>query len=178
MQLIVKSYDLQDRVHFRGAGWRAFVLGNGLKVGHQLVFSLISDSTFSVRHCPGAANAKTQTSGGRSDTSKRCNGIMSRVNLLEMRNHYKLLARQLVEVGTRNVTDKLTAPSVAEFHVSNTIANKVPESHVSHVKGEVIYPRGTRRSNRGFDMLVERRQCPRFVTTIRKSYLSKSLVSS
>lgn len=50
VRLRIKSTAAQDRVHFAGVGWRAFVLENELQVGHRLLFSLISKSIFEVCH--------------------------------------------------------------------------------------------------------------------------------
>lgn len=49
VELSIKSYPLQNRVHFGGSSWRAFTKENGFEVGHQLLFSLVAMSTFTVR---------------------------------------------------------------------------------------------------------------------------------
>lgn len=56
VHLTIRSYDVQDRVHFGGSGWKTFVLENGLKVGDHLIFSLVTKSTFMVRLLSEAPN--------------------------------------------------------------------------------------------------------------------------
>lgn len=47
-----------------------------------------------------------------------------------------------------------------------------------HVKNEVVYARGTERTKRNVDMLIDKFHCPHFVTAIRESNLASKLVSS
>lgn len=174
MHLTIDTSPIQDRVYFRGSEWRDFLLGNWFKAGHQLIFSLVSKSTFFVGHS-GAIDANIHESVDRIEKSKVCRDL-KRAHLPERKvRPFERLG------GVRHRRDSSeTIASGLEFPVNNTIAGKPSESQL---KSDVVYPRGIDwKCQSTVDMLVGEIQYPHFVAVINKSHLrewkSSSLVSS
>ena len=175
VHLNIVSSPVQDRVHFRGSGWKDFLLENGFEVGHKLLFSLVSKSIFIVRH-PGAVDVRIQECMNSIEKPKICDD-MRRADLPEsnVRPSERL-------VGVRHGRDsKRGRSSGRESPVNNAITDKPSKSHS---KSDIVYSRGINAwdCKRTVDMLVCNLQCPHFVARINKSHLrewkSSTLVSS
>jgi hypothetical protein len=156
VHLVVESSPIQDRVHFRGSEWRNFLLGNGFKVRHELLFSLVSKSTFTVRHSGVAAHAHIPEPVDTIEQPKTCH-----------------------DMRPANLPESNGGPSETIAEVRH--GRYKPRTSV--VKSDVVYARGTPWTHKQrVDMLVGKLQCPHFVATINKSHLrewkSSSLVSS
>ena len=173
--IFVERTPIQDRVHFRGSEWRDFLHENGFKVGHELIFSLVANSIFLVRHS-GAVNANIQKSVDRIEKSEICHDTKE-ANLQESNVEP---SERLVEVPQK-IDSRVPYSSGLKSPV--TIATTI-KPWASYGKNDVVYARNTSAPElcQTVNMLVGKSQCPHFVMRINKSHLrewkSSSLVSS